>query len=228
VAVKDLKLADFDIFDYANPGSCARGTMRPGVYRIVLGGGNGGRWSSYYSNFTYNFRLVQFATYELCVGEPGKIGTRGAFDVAYDGSGGGGGGSYLKLSVLDEGDAYFIASGTMGGFVHDPNHYICYGGEGGALGPGLRGCYNNECGCWTSRHNGRTPGDGGANGSGNPAGRQTLAIRTIAADGTVSQQPAKEYGQYGNTYSALPPAQSHASNVSDPQDCSSCGKLYRN
>jgi hypothetical protein len=106
-------------------GACKTGTLQPGIYRVVLGGGSGG---DDYGNgpkggkLTYNFMLKNPTAYRLCAGSDGnwRVGC---------GETGGGAGSYLKLT-MNATDYYFAGGGGSG---KDGSYG---GGGGGGIGSG--------------------------------------------------------------------------------------------
>jgi hypothetical protein len=232
IPLLDITEDYFEIVDRPPAGSCSNGYINPGIYRIVLGGGDGGKEYDGAGNipqivpaakFTYNFTLGQKARYKICAGSAGKNGSQGAYNVAYNGSGGGGAGSFLELDVGND-TAHFIASGGAGALVHDPNKYICRGGWGGGLGNGTAGGID----LWIDIHGyeAYAHGAGGSNGSDNPAGYQKLSIKTLDEKGDIKAEAAKYYGTDINGANAPAPA-SHATNVPDPMDCTSCAILYK-
>jgi hypothetical protein len=228
LSIREFKASDFELVakNAAGSDACNTGTLRPGLYRIVLGGGNGGDSGQAYRNevggdttpgkLTYNFVLRGSASYELCAGGDGGDGKPMVDMVYWGGSGSGGAGSYMKIDFSGE-SYYFIASGGMGKYVHRPNVYYCAGGSGGGIGDGQTAsvCLAND-----RKHYSAGNGPGGRNGGSNPVGQQSLKIRKFSSVGETEIDEAKNYG--GDTQ-----ATSHATNVSDPDGCTQCAKLYR-
>jgi hypothetical protein len=100
--------------------SCKEGTIEPGTYRIVVGGGNSNAQGG---QLTYNFKLKEQATYSLCAGGNGtRPGSCGEIS--------GGAGSYLQLTTVGNNKDYYFAAG--GGSGHA-------GGNGGPGGGGIGG-----------------------------------------------------------------------------------------
>ena len=130
-SLADLRLSHFTQIASGGAGSssCPTGTLQPGWYLVRLRGGKGGKCGSFYGceggnggTLQYAFYIPATASYQLCAGGDGSVGNN-----PWSSSGGGAGGSWLKLNFSNK-DYYFVAGGGGGGDLQ--------GGGGGGIGGG--------------------------------------------------------------------------------------------
>jgi hypothetical protein len=254
-AIPEIKKEQFELIADSSPGvgSCRTGVLDSGIYRVVLGGGNGHPGALGYeglgAKLTYNFKVNQITNYSLCAGERGGLGGSSCYEA------GGGAGSYMKLTpAFGSGDSYFVAGGGGGGGMQGRGNGSVGGGGigsggaavkcsysyGGGVGPYARaigsGCSATAApglnvGSSSGNCDGGAGGGGGGDGGSTYSGRgKDIAINVIDVNGNSSSLSARRYGGRGGGYgtgSGGNGTSSHATNVSDPEVCSSCAKLYR-
>jgi hypothetical protein len=212
--------------------------MDPGIYRVVLGGGDsnasGGR-------LTYNFRLKQFAEYSLCAGANAEGVSSGC------GQRPGAAGSYLKL-VINGKDYYFAAGGSGGAGIDcgGPGGGGIGGGgspgkctlkAGAAVGPyaggavkssiiGAGGGQGLNAGGFGYGCDSGAGGGGGGDGSSRYGGKGIdITVGTILMNGSFGTFTGRLGSQGCSTTECVNATATHASNTA-AETCAACAKLY--
>jgi hypothetical protein len=211
-------------------GAGNRGTWYNNKYMDGLftnGDGYSGTAGSAGGYLSFQFRIKQDnVKYTLCAGADGKNGGKGS-DVSKTccgtgGSGGGGGSgasSFLKLEIKGESPAFIFAKGGAGGDGGKSGDYECSGNKTGKLGgsgaaggaivsDGIAG-YEGQLSCAKAGAGGAA----GTNGSGTEFSN-SFKGKTINDNGNIIDLSKTS-------------ANSHADNVPDPENCTSCAKLYK-
>ncbi|MBD5405301.1 hypothetical protein HDR59_02010 [bacterium] len=140
----DLKYEiEYKVAEFTTGGQQTDGTLTPGFYAIILGGGNGGQVQAgpYYNSqgngaqLQYVFKVNENTPYTLASGADGTPSSRQCSAT------GGGGGSWFKLN-----DTYYVAGGGGGSNSYNCPTLSSIGGWGGGVGGGGGGGYTNNKG----------------------------------------------------------------------------------
>ncbi len=236
-----VSTVDYKVVDFTTGGEYASGTLQPGFYLLVLGGGNGGTpvfngsalyylkegsiRQGYGAQLQYLIKIENNTSYTIASGADGSPGSQSSSAT------GGGGGSWATI-----GGTTYIAGGG-GGAVAGVNSYSNYngvssqGGYGGGIGAGggggdddtgKRGTNGGNSGNYIGGAGNHDDGRGGT-GGGEQGGLGGAEDKYSSCGGDRFTQPnTNDYGGVGGLFSINNKCWSHQIAVTGYSDYNNC------